>query len=192
MSLKIKLEKPVSEYTGGGKPFVQPYHAYKAKITKVEENKGWINVYIETADAKSGEYDKLSVKSDSQYLIATVGKWANAVVQSNPKLAEAGAKTEIDMSKWAGLDIGVVYRVSMDKDTGYMEESRFSEPHFAIPTSEVEGWEVGTVAYEAWREKFWSKGDGESNTTTTPTTLTTASGTQSVTPTQVIDEDLPF
>ena len=183
MSLKIKLEKPVNDYSGGGKPFVQPFHAYKARITKVEESdKGWINVDIETIDAKSGQYDSLSVKSDSQYLVATVGKWANAIVRSNAQLASAGANTEIDMSKWVGLEIGIVYQPQQEKVGEQWVDGKFSTPHFAIPTSEVEDWDVDTVKYEAWRAKFWAKDDGAKPATPTETPASTLP----------VDTELPF
>ena len=65
--LIFKLEKPISGQTSTGSAnFPKPFHAFKAKITEVIADKGWINVKLEGVDYKAGQYDALGQKIDSE------------------------------------------------------------------------------------------------------------------------------
>jgi hypothetical protein len=184
MSFKFKLDKKVSEYSGGGKPFVQPYHAYKATIKSIEERGDWINLLVETEDAKSGQFDAISIYTkDGAGAIKAAGSITNRVVRSNPSLTGKDDVDEVDVSKLVGYKIGVTYIPSKTKESGYKEEGKFCEPsNFPITVDEVDTWEVDTVAYEAWRAKFWAKDDGAKPATPTETPASTLP----------VDTELPF
>ena len=184
--LVFKLEKTITGVSAAtGTNFPKPYHAFKATITEVVVENGWIKVKLEGVDYKAGQYDAISQKADSQYVIDFVTKLANAVVASNESLKGAIGQGQVDLSKWAGkgYQVGVVYKPQQKKNdaTGVWEDTKFCEPHYAINIADVDTWKVDQAKYDAWHAKYW--GNGSTATQSAPATNI---------PLPTNDDDFPF
>ena len=189
-NLVFALEEKLTGENKGGGNYPKAFHAYKAKITDVEENKGWINVKVEGINYTAGDYDALSFYADGKYTVEQIYKLANNVIASNEKMKGAVGMDTVDLSKWAGQDlkIGVVYKPAKRKDevSGEYVETKWVEPAFSIPVDQVDDWEVDEEAYNAFMSTFWP-----ATTSDTPNQETKPESS-SKPPVEPVDQQLPF
>ena len=159
MSFIFKIDRPLTGTVSSGENYPRAFHAYKARIADVVSDKGYIKLKLEGIDYKAGQYDAISQKADSQYISDWIFKTGNAIAASNPSYAAAVGQTQLDLTKWKGKEIGVVYKPQQRKDdNGAYVDTKYSEPHYAIAISQVDDWKVDQAKYDAWQNSV--KGGG--------------------------------
>ena len=175
----------VSVETAGGK-FLKAGYFYRAKITKVEENKGFLNLYVESEGGETTQYSSLSQKIGTEYTQKTVSGWAFAVIMSNTekdsdaqKKALEGLKAGFNPEKWIGYKIG------------FVADQQYNNPKFADPAwaRDYNSNENATLVDEA-KYKVWFENSKAMGNTSAPTN----SGFGSTPPpsTSFNEQDLPF
>ena len=154
---KFAVEGTIGDYApkSNGKQYVKPFHAYKCVITRVETTDKMVFVYVQPIDAKGSEYDRIALAINSPYFGQQLGKIAYAIASSLPNGEKVMDSKSVDVAKWQGMKVGVVYQPAKTKESNWKEDGKWTTPHYAISIDNVDTFKPNMDKYNAWYQKFW-------------------------------------